>query len=136
MICGRLCRSVPGEVMHDPAPESAAPLEPCPENEPTLVTRESGPPTIPEEELDPLIQAQMTASLEQAGRSSPPSAPRLALWATLGSGISPTSRAVVDDLRNVLRANSGAPGKIPPPRTAPHHDLVDDPTTSRWERTS
>ncbi|HIY42726.1 MAG TPA: helix-turn-helix domain-containing protein [Candidatus Nocardiopsis merdipullorum] len=132
-ICGRRCRSAPHEIMHDPALKPSAPHE-----EGTApAEHETQPPAVPEEELDPQLQALITASLAEASKAAPPSPPTLTLspWKALSSGISPASRTVVDDLRDLLRANSGAPGKIPSPRTAPH-DLVDDPTTSRWERTS
>lgn len=130
-ICGRRCRSAPHEIMHDPAPEWAA----QPEEGHAPAEHETQPPAVPEEELDPQLQALITASLAEASKAAPPSPPTLTLspWKALSSGISPASRTVVDDLRDLLRANSGAP--IPSPRTAPH-DLVDDPTTSRWERTS
>ncbi|SIO90962.1 hypothetical protein [Nocardiopsis sp. JB363] len=131
-ICGRRCRSVPNELMHDPVPGPAAPPEDrrsdpgAPEPQPEL-------PAVPEEGLDPRLQGLIAASLNGAGGSvppPPPSVPDVSPWKTLGSGISPTSRAILDGLRAEL-GKGRAEGLVPPPRTAPH-DLMDDaPTPQR-----
>ena len=120
-ICGRRCRSVPNELMHDPVPEPTAPPEdrwsapgaPEPHTEPEL-------PAVPEEGLDPRLQELIAASLDGAGGSAPPpppSVPDVSPWKTLGSGISPTSRTILDGLRAEL-GKGRAEGLVPPPRTA------------------
>ena len=127
-ICGRRCRSVPDEVMHDPLPDPATRTE----DEPAPAEHEAQPPAAAGEGLDPWLQALMAASLAGAGgAAAPPSppAPDVSPWKPLGSGISPQSRAIIDGLREDLEAR-GAAGPIPRPRTAPH-DLRGDASAPR-----
>ncbi|MGW8435212.1 hypothetical protein ACWGKS_08610 [Nocardiopsis sp. NPDC055879] len=117
-ICGRRCRSVPNELMHDPLPETTAPSEDR-RSAPIALKAVPELPAVPEEGLDPALRALIAASLERAGGSAPPppSVPDAGPWKTLGSGISPTSRTVLDGLRTEL-GKGRAEGLVPPPRTA------------------
>ena len=117
-ICGRRCRSVPGEVMHDPAPEPAAPAE----EGPAPVERPAQPPGAGEGGLDPQLQERMVASLAGAGGAAPapsPPGPGISPWQPLASGISLKSRAAIDELREGL-GDKGVAGRVPHPRTASH----------------
>ena len=122
-ICGRRCRSVPKEIMHDPVSGSASP----PEGRPAPAAPETEPPATPEKGLDPRLGGLIAASLEGAGGSAPPPprAPDVSSWKTLGSGISPRSQGIIEGLRGDLGDRGGA-GLIPTPRTATH-DRIDDP---------
>lgn len=133
-ICGRWCRSVPGEIMHDPVPESTAP----PEGPPAPGEQGAELPAALEEGLDLRLRSLIAASLEEAGGAAlsppPPTALDTGPWKTLGSGISPRSRGVIEALRGALGDKDGA-GLIPPPRTATH-DLVDDAPPDDGTRSS
>ncbi|GHC81595.1 hypothetical protein GCM10007079_21720 [Nocardiopsis terrae] len=78
VICGRRCRSVPGELMHEPVPA------PSPENGP----RPAKPSPAPEEGLDPELLARMSASLSGGSTPGPVRAPRVKRGPGQGSGIS------------------------------------------------
>ena len=128
-ICGRRCRSVPSELMHEPVPEPAdLPQDRLPDPTTPEVEPEPGLPEVPEEGLDPRLQELIAASLAEAGGSAPPPppppVPDASPWRDLDSGISPTSRAILEGLRAELGRVRGE-NLVPPPRTA------SEPTTER-----
>lgn len=92
VICGRLCRSVPDELVHEPKPKPAVdPAAPS--------------PAVQQAALDPKLWERMTASLGEGDLSRVPSqndGPRKGF----GSGISPRSRTVIDNARDRLRGQS------------------------------
>ena len=71
VLCGRVCRSVPGEIMHEPNRRAPDAGEPSAHPEPTAV--QGAPhvqedPDAPSEGLDPELLERMAASLDGAGR--------------------------------------------------------------------
>ncbi|MFE1168414.1 hypothetical protein [Nocardiopsis sp. NPDC058789] len=84
VICGRPCRSVPDEIVHEPKPLPAAPS-----------------PAVEQATLDPELRERMAASLRRGGPSSAPS-PHDGHRGVFGSGISPRSRALIDHARERL----------------------------------
>lgn len=131
-ICGRLCRSVPGEVMHDPVAVPAPRADPRSENEPAYADQDTEPSIAPGQELDPQLKELMVASLQEAGRSIPPPFPLPGggFWTTLGSGISPKSRTLIAATRRRLQEAPRPEGRVPHPRCPPESPVGTDGITS------
>ncbi|GAB3716800.1 hypothetical protein GCM10027590_14350 [Nocardiopsis nanhaiensis] len=88
-ICGRLCRSVPDELMHEPAPE------------PNASPQGGSVPEIPEHfppedvALGPKTLGQIAASLNDTGRTpADDPVPRGGFWLPPGPGLSPNAQTV------------------------------------------
>ncbi|WP_460761501.1 hypothetical protein [Nocardiopsis oceani] len=97
-ICGRLCRSVPDELMHEPAPE------------PNASPQGGSVPEIPEHfppedvALDPQMLGQIAASLNGTGRTpADEPVPRGGFWLSPGSGLSPNAQAVAARAREQIK---------------------------------
>ncbi|GAB3689497.1 hypothetical protein [Nocardiopsis oceani] len=71
VICGRRCRSVPGELIHEPTRKTPDVSEPSGHPDPAEVqkpVRGVSDPDVPREGLDPELLERMAASLDVAGR--------------------------------------------------------------------
>ena len=96
-ICGRRCRSVPGELMHEPEPGDAG----LPDDAPTLRAADLSP----EEEvvLDPELLGRMDGSLSGAGRAHGfEPVPGNGRRVSSGPGLRPRARTWADRAREQL----------------------------------
>lgn len=97
VICGRLCRSVPGELMHEPEPGAAA----LPEEVPELRAVDLSP--AEKSALDPELLGRMGDSMNRAARDHTfEPVLRNGLWIPPGVGLRPKAQAAVDQARKLL----------------------------------
>lgn len=101
LICGRLCRSVPNELMHEPELGDAAarPVVPVPETLDLELDL-----SLPESDgLNPTVLGQMDDSLKKAGRApADKRGSRGELWLPSDSRLSPKAQASVDRARQQI----------------------------------
>ncbi|GAA1111463.1 hypothetical protein GCM10009642_57280 [Nocardiopsis metallicus] len=101
-ICGELCRSEPGQVMERPDTEAGTPAQGGPESAPA--PEPSDPPPGLEENLNPKLRARILDSLngdDRAPDAEPES--KSEVRPAHGSGVSPRTRALLDQLHERLK---------------------------------